>query len=258
MPLHDWSRVEMGIFHAFHHGWIGQLKRTLNLRALPNEYYALAEQHAGGFGPEVLTLKDGTRSGADEEPREDDDANLPTRSSEGGAALLSSPPKAAVKTEVVAEFYRRKQNASVVRSVSADRMVAVLEVVSPADKSTRNALRSFVEKSADLLNQRIHLLILDVQPPSPRDPQGAHGAIWEEISGQEHVAPADRPLTMAAYESGLTIRAYVQPASVGDVLPDMPLFLEPDGHVLVPLEETYQNAFAVFPRRWQAVLEGTA
>jgi hypothetical protein len=35
----------------------------------------------------------------------------------------------------------------------------------------------------------------------------------------------------------------------------MPLFLEPGGHVLVPLEATYQAAFAAMPRRWRAVLE---
>jgi hypothetical protein len=22
MPIHDWTRVEPGIFHAFHHDWI--------------------------------------------------------------------------------------------------------------------------------------------------------------------------------------------------------------------------------------------
>ena len=37
----------------------------------------------------------------------------------------------------------------------------------------------------------------------------------------------------------------------------MPLFLEPNGYVLVPLEATYRRAFAVLPRRWRAVLEST-
>lgn len=88
-------------------------------------------------------------------------------------------------------------------------------VVSPGNKSTRNALRSFAEKSADLLNQRIHLLILDLQPPSPRGPRGIDGTIWEETSGQEYLAPAEKPLTLAAYQSGLAIRAYVEPVAVG-------------------------------------------
>ena len=38
-------------------------------------------------------------------------------------------------------------------------------------------------------------------------------------------------------------------------LPAMPLFLEPNGCVMVPLEETYTTAFAVMPHRWRSVLE---
>ena len=56
-------------------------------------------------------------------------------------------------------------------------------------------------------------------------------------------------------EAGLTVRAYVEPVAVGDGLPDMPLFLEPGAHVSVPLETTSQNALAVLPHRWRAVLE---
>ena len=168
---------------------------------------------------------------------------------------MLSPPKVHVTAETDMEFYRRRQSAVVVRHISGDRMVAVVEVVSPANKVGRSGLRSFVEKAADLLEHRIHLLILDLHPPTPRDPQGIHGAIWEEITGESYTAPAGKPLTLAAYESGLSVRAYVEPAAVGDPLADMPLFLEPGAHVLVPLESTYGRAFAALPRRWRSVLE---
>jgi hypothetical protein len=36
----------------------------------------------------------------------------------------------------------------------------------------------------------------------------------------------------------------------------MPLYLEPDLYVPVPLEATYQTAFAMMPKRWRDVLEG--
>jgi hypothetical protein len=84
---------------------------------------------------------------------------------------------------------------------------------------------------------------------------GIHGAIWEEITGQEYSPAADRPLTLAAYESGLNVRAYVVHAAVGDMLADMPLFLQPGKAVQVPVEATYQAAFTGVPRRWQRVLE---
>jgi len=43
-------------------------------------------------------------------------------------------------------------------------------------------LQTPVEKAAELVEYRIHLLILDLHLPTPRDPRGIHGAIWEEIS----------------------------------------------------------------------------
>ena len=62
-------------------------------------------------------------------------------------------------------------------------------------------------------------------------------------------------MTLVAYQSGLTVKAYVEPLAVGVTLAEMPLFLEPGAHVRVPLEETYRNAFAAVARRWRAVLE---
>jgi hypothetical protein len=152
-------------------------------------------------------------------------------------------------------FYRRKQTPVVVRHVSGDRVVAMIEVVSPGNKAARHAIRSFVEKAAELPDRRIHLLAIDLLPPGPRDPHGIHAAVWEEVAGQDYAPPADQPLTLAAHETGLTVRAYVRPVAVGGSLPDMPLFLEPGAYVQVPLETTYQAAFAALPRRWQRVLE---
>jgi hypothetical protein len=28
MPIHDWTRVNAGIFHHFHHAWIEDIART--------------------------------------------------------------------------------------------------------------------------------------------------------------------------------------------------------------------------------------
>ena len=142
-----------------------------------------------------------------------------------------------------------------VRHVSGDYLVAIVEVVSKGNKSGRKAFEDFVRKAAEFLEHQVHLLILDLQPPTARDPQGIHGAIWDEVAGQEYVRPADKPLTLAAYESGAGVRAFVEPVGVGDALIDMPLYLEPGRYVAVPLEETYRMAFDDVPRRWRKVLE---
>ena len=40
MPMHDWTRVDDGVYHDFHIGWIAELRKALNRRVLPNEYHA--------------------------------------------------------------------------------------------------------------------------------------------------------------------------------------------------------------------------
>ena len=49
-------------------------------------------------------------------------------------------------------------------------------------------------------------------------------------------------------------KAYIEPVAVGDVLPHMPLFLDPELYVHVPLEATYQTAWEAVPAFWRDVL----
>lgn len=247
MPVHDWTRVEAGIFHDFHHAWIEEIKRALNRGVLPEDYYALAEQHAAGFGPDVLTLQE--RNG------EADGTAAGGKSPTGSSVLTAPRMQRTAQTDMA--HYRRRRTSVAVRHVSGDRVVAMVEVVSPGNKSTRNAMRAFTEKACELLDGRVHLLILDLHPPGKHDPHGAHAEIWEDLEGKE-VGPPEKPLTLVAYESGLVVNAYVAPIAVGDALPEMPLYLEPDAWVPVPLEATYQAAYDAVPRRWRRVLEGQA
>jgi hypothetical protein len=62
-------------------------------------------------------------------------------------------------------------------------------------------------------------------------------------------------LTLVSYSSDLTYSAYVQPIAVGDRLPDMPLFRDPEHYVNVPLESSYLGAWRGVPQRWRSVLE---
>ena len=244
MPMHDWTKVEAGIFHAFHHEWISEVSRALN-RILPADYYALPEQVAAGFGPDVLTLQGGSHDGA---------SSATEQNSGSTATALRTRPQTRFVAETDAEFHRRKKSSIVVRHVSGDWIVAMFEIMSPGNKSARSAFRAFVEKAGELLEHRIHLLIVDPFPPGPRDPNGIHAAIWDEIQAAPFDLPRNQPLTLVAYECDLMTRAYVETVAVGEPLPEMPLFLEPDGCVMVPLETTYQTAFSVMPKRWQSVL----
>src|SRR5438045_1897540 len=132
MPVHDWKRVEAGIFHAFHHEWISEIGRALNRGLLPPDYYALPEQQAAGFGPDILTLHG---LGSAETPAQEPVSNGPT-------GLLLAPPRVRYTADSGGEFYRRKKSTIVVRHVSGDRIIAVLEIISPGNKRRRNAFRA--------------------------------------------------------------------------------------------------------------------
>ena len=49
--------------------------------------------------------------------------------------------------------------------------------------------------------------------------------------------------------------AYVEPVAVGDQLPDMPLFLTNDRHVMVPLEPTYHATWDASPEEMRVAVE---
>src|SRR5262249_52888307 len=86
MPVHDWTRVDAGIFHDFHTVWIGQIRTVLNDGLLPQGYYALAEQHAGRSIADVLTLHAGPGSEPASQP-------WPLPPDTGGIAVADAPPR---------------------------------------------------------------------------------------------------------------------------------------------------------------------
>jgi hypothetical protein len=131
----------------------------------------------------------------------------------------------------------------------------LLGIVSPGNKASSLALRAFVEEMVELIRNGVNLLVVDLFPPSVRDPQGIHKAIWDEIEERPFELPPGKPLTVAAYVARLPKAAYVVSLGVGDVLPDGPAYLDPDSYVPVPLEATYQATWASCPEVMREVVE---
>ena len=246
MPIHDWTRGDAGVFHSFHNTWIGELTKVLNSGLLPPEYYALGEQLAGGLGPDVLTLQ-APGTGANESA-----ADL-----EGVVAVQVAPPKVRLTLKADVDGYTLKRRTMVIRHRSKHRIVALIEILSPGNKASRHAFRTFLDKAAAALAHGIHLLLIDLHPPGPRDPHGLHAALWDQLIGDSQELPADKPLTLGAYVGGPVPTAYVEPVAVGDPLPDMPLFLDPEQYINVPLAATYRAAYEGVPRFYRTLLEGT-
>lgn len=138
MPIHDWTRVSAGTFHYFHQRWMGEIADALNERLLPAGYYAMTEQYAAGFGPDVLTLH-----APENDPVNDGGNGHGSRApawqrSDGGIALAKLEVQPTAETDLA--FYRRKQNVVTVRDATGDRVVAVAEIVYRGNKSARDPL----------------------------------------------------------------------------------------------------------------------
>jgi hypothetical protein len=247
MPIHDWNRVDAGIFHAFHTTWIAHLQTALNGGVLPRNCYALAEQAAGAIGPDVLTL----HAAADPDP----DVPLSSNDVGGGMAVAERPPKVKFTLDIEKEYYLEKRRRLMIRHVTNHRILAIIEIVSPGNKSSERDFNAFMRKVVDGIEQGVHFLVVDLFPPTHRDPQGIHAAISAELRKPLRAPFADKPLTLASYCSATIVRAFVDPVAVGDALTEMPLFLTRDTYVETPLESTYLEAYRGVPQIWKRVLE---
>lgn len=248
MPIHDWTKVPAGIFHDFHHEWISAIKHALNRGLLGPDYYAMAEQLAGGYGPDVLTLQH-----PDSKPPRRKSRSQP-RPQNGSVAVQMPPPKTRFHITDEPKWYANKKKSVVVRHVSGHNVVAVLEIVSAGNKDSKTALEAFVRKARDLITGGIHLVLIDLFPPTARDPEGIHPLVWGE---DDTTFKFDRrkPLTCVSYVGGVGAQAFVEPVAVGDKLPDMPIFLTPTQYVEAPLEATYERALDAMPEYWRDVMK---
>ncbi len=239
MPIHDWTRVRSNRFHDFHQRWMVAICNALNMGRLPPGYFAMVEQKTGGPEPDIITLE----------------LNPPASAAPGGMAVSLQPPKARFVARSEAAGYARKANRVTIRHPDGD-VVAVIEIISPGNKDSRHAVRTFARKAVAFLQAGVHLLIVDLFPPGPRDPQGIHKVIWDRLHEEPFELPPDKPLTVAAYQADTETVAYIEPVAVGDSLPDMPIFLTTDRYVPCPLEATYQTAWEQFPAPLKGPLEG--
>lgn len=240
MPIHDWSKVDANLFHHFHQAWSLTICNVLNGKLLPRGFSALVEQHAPALVPDVLALQSSGDNGWPE--------------TSGGAVLTASRPKVRHIIKSQLDSMAARANRITIRH-ALGRIVCVIEIISPGNKRGQKALQAFVAKSVEFLRNGVNLLIVDLLPPTPRDPQGIHKAIWDEIEEVPFDFQASQPLTLAAYVSGLPMEALVEPVAVGETMCDMPAYLDEDHYVLVPLEKTYMETWASCPEDMRAVIE---
>ncbi len=244
MPVHDWTRVDAGTFHGFHTAWVTHISEAMNNGLLPSGYYAMPEQWAGGLIADVLTLQ------APDQPTPRPETGG------GGVAVAQTPPKVRRKLSLSPEAAARAARRTlVIRHVSGHRVVALIEIVSSAHKDRPGHIEEFADKAEGALCRGIYVLVVDLFPPGPHDPQGMHGAIWDRFDKEPYILPPDEPLALASYIVDVRPEAYLEHLAVGSPLIEMPLFLNPDRYINVPLEPTYMAAYRGMPAFWRDRLE---
>src|SRR5688500_3717408 len=98
MNVHDWSRVDDGLFHAFHTGWITHLSEALNGGVLPDGYYARPEQRVHRqTTPDVLSFHTARPAGR------------PAGPPAGAVAVSEAPPQVRLRQQFRAPQVTRQR-----------------------------------------------------------------------------------------------------------------------------------------------------
>jgi hypothetical protein len=242
MPVHDWSLVDAGTFHALHTAWVTHLSEALNGGILPAGFYAMPEQHGNRLIGDVLTLQS--------------PGSAPPISQGGGGVAVAEVPPSVGRKLSPQSAYRAMRRTVVIRHVSGHRVVALLEIVSPSNKDRPAHVAEFSEKVVRALWQNVSVMVVDIHVPGVHDQAGMHGDIWLSFDDEPYELPGGLPYTVASYVAPPPPATYIEHFAVGSLLPEMPLFLNPDRYVNIPLELTYMMAWQGMPGFWREILEG--
>ena len=230
MPMHDWTRVDDGLFHDFYLSWVLAISSGLNHGRLPRDFYALVERHPMDVDSWERGVPDGELPGRPPVP---DHAHV--------IRLEEVPPATPIRDGCQELAYWRNARSITVRSAEDDLAVAVVEVVTPAVKWVPVARRRFIDQMGRAVFRGIHLLIVD--PFADREGQeNTIADLWQSIRGRPLALPV-RAATLAAISASPEPEVFADAVSLGNALPDMPLFLDPESYVLVDLEAAYRRAW---------------
>ena len=221
------------VWTSFHAAWTTSIMALLN-RTLPKRYRAYSQIHFGrSIEADVAEIDRG--AGVRDEPR-----NGPP----GGVAVQPWAPLAA--TVVLPAVFPDDIVVPVFDvEIRTLQPVAVVELVSPANKDRPEHRRAFAAKSAAYLQRGIGLIIADIVTPR-------HFNLHNELVDLFRYPPSSRMhneahLYIVAYrpsrkEETNQIETWRSPLELGQELPMMPLALK--GAMTVPLdfEATYRDA----------------
>lgn len=229
MPLLDHFRAPLDPrvgWESFHHRWANAIADHLD-QLLPTTFFARVEVH---LGADVAT-----------DVTEEELVTRPGANGPGGVAVQTYTPPAA--TVVIPCVFPDEAAVEVRSADPGARLLAVVELVSPANKKSPDARRAFVNKAAAYLQHGIGLVIVD---PVTERHANLHNDLAAALAQTDQFAmPGTPSIYTAAYRPtaaeppAAAIEGWVYPLAVGSPLPVVPLYLRGHGCVPLDLEATY-------------------
>jgi hypothetical protein len=237
MPLRDHFRPPLDDetqWEGFHGGWPMMIVAQLS-RVLPRRYVAAPRVHSGAAVEiDVATYEK--------------DAPTPDTLSEsqgngGIATAIWAPPRPtlAVPTDLPdLDVYEVR----VYDSKRGRRMVAAIEIVSPANKDRPEHRRAFVAKCVALLQERVCVALVDLVTTRNFN---LYGELLECIGKADPLLGAEPPnLYAVSCRLRKTGQAWLLEGwpfslTIGQPLPTLPLWLAEDFSVPLELEESYEQ-----------------
>ncbi len=256
MPVHDLTRlVTLGEFHDFHLGLIATLRDALNRHLLPEGYYAAAEGRIMGFEPDVSAFE------RVHPPRQREPAPSGAVAVRGDVLLTQQASPRASYIDEADHWSALRESRIAIYNKRGDRVISIIEVVSPRNKDRAEAVSFFGNKLETALFAGCNALVIDFLPPGAFDPQGMHYAFWSRFSESPHGVTESKSLAMSSYHAPMqncTLEplAYFEPVAVGQTLVQMPLFLALGEYINLPMQQLYDESVASLPGPYREDLEG--
>lgn len=209
-------------FHSFHNAWATQIAFELN-KILPKGFIAEPNVHLGNLGEIDVRA----------------DELLP----EDTTALLTQYHAPAPRRTIQVSFPEETE-IFIVNISQARATVGVIEIVSPSNKDRPLHRNIFVSKCLSIISQGISLIIVDIVTIHPFN---FHNELLQKLEATDGQMEEDweTPLYCSAYhylsEERPALQLWTHALKVGDILPELPLFISSEIAAPVKLEEAYMK-----------------
>jgi hypothetical protein len=216
-------------WESFHSAWANAIVGWLNQNVLPEHYRAIPQVHIGArVEIDAATFRFGEENAAP---------------GNGTATAVWAPPQA--KLAAAVGFGDTDTFEVQVRDKTRRRLVAAVELVSPANKDRATHRRDFAVKCASYLRQHISVIVIDVVTER-RD--NLHGELMQLLALPTELFEAGAfPLYAVAYRLKIQmeeqrLELWPEELQVGATLPTLPLWIGEEEAVPLDLEASYLAA----------------